>query len=860
MRLTPGTRVGPYEVVGLIGAGGMGEVYRAKDLRLSRDVAIKVLPATALGDPDRMRRFEQEARAAGSLNHPNVVAIFDTGIHEGAPFVVSELLEGETLQALLVGGPLPLRKIVDYTLQIASGLAAAHEKGIVHRDLKPNNVFVTHEGLVKLLDFGLAKVRPDAEQDLTATEETLDRHTAPGTVLGTAGYMSPEQVRGLAVDVRSDVFALGAILYEMLSGRRAFHGDTAVETMHAILKDDPPDIARAGLPPALDRIVRRCLEKRTGERFQSARDVGFALEAVSLGSTTAASPALAAGSATPRWPWVAAALAGGLALLAAGYLAGGRSRAPELPRYTQVTFRRGLLAAARFAPDGQTIVYSMRERGPSFETFSARPGNSEARPLGLPDGLVSSISPTGDIAYLLRRPGGLVLARAAIAGGEPRELAENIEEADWAPDGTLAVTRGMDGLTRLEYPIGRVLYESPYGVQSPSVSPRGDRVAFYESQEGRGTGAVMVVDREGKRTILGSGFRTVRDAYTSVKMQGLRFAPSGDEVWFTAREAAGATALHALSLGGGHRVVARIPGAALLRDIAKDGRVLISRDIVRAEIRGRGPGDSEERDLSWLDGSWVLDLSPDGRTLLFSEQGEGGGPDRAIYLRGTDGSPAVRLGEGIGSALSADGKWALSLDPANPGDIRLLPTGPGEPRSVRVEGVSDCGAVTWLPDGERLLVTATEPGHTWRVYVQSIAGGPPRPVTPEGSMFVWSSKPVSPDGRSFFALAFAKGYRIYPVEGGEGRPIAGLDDNVREVPVRWSDDGRSIFVWHAAFPPSLLRVDLATGRRTPWRTLEPPDMVGVSWLPWALPTPDGRAYVYSYRRTISDLYVVEGFR
>ena len=226
----------------------MGEVYRAKDLRLGRDVAIKVLPATALGDADRLRRFEQEARAAGSLNHPNVVAIFDTGVHEGAPFVVSELLEGETLQSLLAGGPLPLRKVVDYTLQIASGLAAAHEKGIVHRDLKPDNVFVTHEGLVKLLDFGLAKVRPDAEQDLTATDETLERNTAPGTVLGTAGYMSPEQVRGLAVDARSDVFALGAILYEMLSGRRAFRGDTAVETMHAILKDDPPEIARGACP------------------------------------------------------------------------------------------------------------------------------------------------------------------------------------------------------------------------------------------------------------------------------------------------------------------------------------------------------------------------------------------------------------------------------------------------------------------------------------------------------------------------------------------------------------------------------------------------------------------------------------
>ena len=857
MRLSPGTRVGPHEVLDLLGAGGMGEVYRAKDLRLGREVAIKVLPANAVGNPDRLRRFEQEARAAGSLNHPNVVAIFEIGLHEGAPFVVSELLAGETLQDLLAGGPLPLRKVVDYATQISNGLAAAHDKGIVHRDLKPNNVFVTREGLVKLLDFGLAKVRPELDRDPTGTEDTADGNTAPGTVLGTAGYMSPEQIRGQVVDQRSDIFSLGAILYEMLAGRRAFHADAAVETMHAILKDDPPEITRSGLPPALERIVRRCLEKRTGERFQSARDVAFALEAVSLGSTTAVSPALR-GAAFRHWPWLAGAAALGVACLAAGYLTGARGRA-TLPTFTQVTFRRALLGAARFAPDGQTIVYSVRGAGAGFETYSARPGNPEPRLLGLPDGMVSAISPTGEIAYLLRRASGLVLARAPLAGGEPRELAEDVEEADWAPDGTLAVTRSVKGSVRVEYPIGKVLYESPYALLSPSVSPRGDRVAFYESQEARGTGAVVVVDREGKRTTLGHGFRSVRDAFTSVKMQGLRWSPSGEEVWLTAKERAGSTALHALGLSGGRRVIARIPGAMVLRDVAPDGRVLLSRDLVRAETRGQAPGEKQERDLTWLDGSWVLDLSPDGRTLLFSEQGEAGGPDRAIYARGTDGSPAVRLGEGTGSALSPDGRWALSLDPEHPGDIRLLPTGPGEPRSLRVLGLADCGAVTWL-DGERLLVTATEPGHTWRVYVQPIAGGPPRPVTPEGSIFVWSSKPVSPDGRSFFALSFGEGYRIYPVDGGDARPIAGLDENAREVPVRWSDDGRSIFVWRPGYPPSLLRLDLAGGRRSPWLRLEPPDMTGVSWLPWALPTPDGRAYVYSYRRTLSDLYVVEGLR
>src|SRR6478672_10833823 len=290
MTLETGTKLGRYEIRAKVGAGGMGEVYRARDEKLNRDVAIKVLPAELSENADRLHRFEQEAQAAGALNHPNILAIYDVGANGTAPYVVSELLEGESLRDRLDHGPLPHRKAIDYATQIAKGLAAAHDKGIVHRDLKPDNVFVTRDGRVKILDFGLAKM---TEPGVTVDAETALAHATPktsaGTVLGTVGYMSPEQVRGQTVDHRSDIFSFGVVLYEMLTGQRAFQGDSAVETMNAILKEDPAPAGNGGqaMPPALDRIVLHCLEKNPEERFQSARDVAFDIESLSSLSSQA---------------------------------------------------------------------------------------------------------------------------------------------------------------------------------------------------------------------------------------------------------------------------------------------------------------------------------------------------------------------------------------------------------------------------------------------------------------------------------------------------------------------------------------------------------------------------------------------
>ena len=326
MTLTAGSRLGPYEVLSQIGAGGMGEVWRARDPRLGRDVAIKVLPASFSADPDRLRRFEQEARAAGVLNHPNITAVYDTGIQDGAPYVVQELLEGETLRSALAGGKLSPRRAIDYALQVAHGLAAAHEKGIVHRDLKPENVFVTKDGRVKILDFGLAKLTHLEEGGHGSNLPTIGG-TEPGIVMGTIGYMSPEQVRGLPADARSDIFSYGAIFYEMLSGRRAFHGNSAADTMSAILREDPPELSATNqtVSPGLDRVVRHCLEKNPEQRFHSAHDIAFALE--TLSGTSAATVALP-GRAPSRPARAILPIAAAILLLLAGIGAGFLARGP----------------------------------------------------------------------------------------------------------------------------------------------------------------------------------------------------------------------------------------------------------------------------------------------------------------------------------------------------------------------------------------------------------------------------------------------------------------------------------------------------------------------------------------------------
>ncbi|MBK9706130.1 MAG: protein kinase [Acidobacteria bacterium] len=462
--LIPNLKLSHYRIVSKIGAGGMGEVYRALDTRLDREVAIKVLPADFANDPDRLKRFEQEARATSALNHPNILTVYDIGTHEGAPFIVAELLDGEELRAQLEEGAIAPKKVIEYARQIADGLAAAHEKGIVHRDLKPENLFITKDGRVKILDFGLAKLKPQKLTGGVDSEgETMKPLTNPGVVMGTVGYMSPEQVRGETVDHRSDLFSFGLILFEMLCGERAFHRETMAETMTAILKEDPPELSETNdkISPQLEKIVRRCLEKKPERRFHSAHDLGFALESLSASSTTSGKnltthvSAITEETVKPKRANLPMLL-GGLVLLTLGVLAGifayGYFRQAPMPKYEQLTFRRGLITHARFSPDGQTIIYSAEWGGKPGEIFTTRGGIGQSRSLDLKDADVLSVSSTGELAILIKRQylGQLThkgtLARVPILGGTPREILEDVQEADWSPDGKeLAVVRSVGG-------------------------------------------------------------------------------------------------------------------------------------------------------------------------------------------------------------------------------------------------------------------------------------------------------------------------------------------------------------------------------------------------------------------------------
>ncbi len=857
MPLTPGSRLGPYEVLSSIGAGGLGEVYRARDPRLGREVAIKVLPASFSQDPERLRRFEQEARAAGILNHPNLTAVHDIGLHEGAPYVVQELLEGETLRSLLVGGRFSPRKAIDYSLQIVQGLAAAHEKGIVHRDLKPENIFVTNDGRVKILDFGLAKlVRPETSPLHQDSAPTASLGTEPGVVMGTIGYMSPEQVKGQPADHRSDIFSFGSILYEMLSGRRPFRGGSAAETMSAILKEDPPELSETNrnLSPGLERLVRHCLEKNPAQRFQSARDLAYDLESLSGLSQPSATRSLPLPAPRRRlFLALAGMLVGAGVIGALGYWAGVRrtGAGASHPVFKRLTFRRGLITGARLAADGKTAVYSASWEGQPSDIFLARPDGGESKPFGLHNSRVLAVSRADRIAVCLWKEGAAdlvgtegTLAEVPLLGGAPRPILEDAVAADWSPGGTeMAVVRAAEGKFVLEFPVGTRVEESPFSFDRPRVSFDGRKVVYIRQHPEKDE--VVVADRGGTKKNLFEGF-----------LSGPVWHPSGREIWFTAwnRNKTGSS-IRAVTLDGSSREILAIPDDMTLFDLTPDGSVLIERRTLRSETYFRGPNDARDRNLSWLDTSRFAGLSADGKTILIREWGSGGGLKGLNFLRRTDGSPAVRIGEGRGLDLSQDGKWALAILDEK---LRLYPTGAGQPRDVPTGNVKPLNAQFFPPDGRRILFLGAEPGHQSRLWILELAGGAPRPL-PEGAGDVGA---ISPDGKRM-ALRFEKEDKIFllPLDGGERIPVPGtLPD---ETPIQWSDDGRWLYVLRLQepLPMHVYRIELASGRRELWKEIAPDDRTGVIAMQNLNLTPDGRAYGYHVLRAVtSDLYLVEGLK
>ena len=868
MTLASGTKLGAYEILSGIGVGGMGEVYRAKDLRLAREVAIKVLPEEFFESEERRQRFEREARLLAALNHPGIAAIYSFEEIPGSSLsppssstlhlLVMELIEGETLRQRMATGLPPVRKAVDWGVQIATALAAAHEKGIVHRDLKPENLLVTTEGRIKILDFGLAR-----QMGLPAGEDTnsptVAKATDPGTLLGTVGYMAPEQVRGHAADSRSDIFAFGCVLYEMLSGRRAFKGDSAIETMNAILKEEPaePDVSGSKIPPDLDRLVRHCLEKNPAERFQSARDLAFDLAA--LGGSSASARTAAAGftPATPRRTRAAAAVAALLGV-AAAYAIGHRigiGSIARVPSFSQLTFRQEPIFNARLAPDGKTIVYSSASSGNAPAISSLRSDYPGASPRELLRAShLLSISSRGELAVLIR-PRYIghslfegTLGRMPLEGGAPREILDGVREADWTPDGAdLAVIRDVGGKDRLEFPAGKILCETGGYFSNPRFSPRGDRIAFFEHPfKYDDRGEVAVVDLSGKKTVLSEGYWGE---------QGLAWSQTGDEVMFSAGNAYNNFRVYAVGLSGKRRVALESAGGLTIQDVRGDGRWLSTRDDFFREMQALAPGQSHERDLAWLDLSDPAALTPDGKTLLFMEESGSVGVNYAVCLRQTDGSPVVRLGEGAALDLSRDGKWALAAVPTTPPQLVLYPTGAGEPRRLERGGLASYESGHFFPDGKRIVVCGHEEGKGVRCYVQDVAGGKPRPATPEGT----SQGFVSPDGRFLLVKASGGAPVLYPVDGGEPRPVAGATP--RDVVIRWSAEGRSVLVIQGREVPARIeRLDLSTGKREPFRALGPTNLTGVLSVDPIVFTDDGKSYAYACRRMVSHLFLVEGAR
>jgi serine/threonine protein kinase len=860
--LRVGEALGPYAILGPLGSGGMGVVYRAHDAKLGRDVALKILFDEFARDPERLARFKREAQVLASLSHPHIGAIFGFEDSSDVHALVLELIDGPTLAERLTGlrakgSGLPIAEALLIARQIAEALEAAHDIGIVHRDLKPANIKITPVGVVKVLDFGLAKVVEGDTASPELTKLTLAANTG-ARVIGTPAYMSPEQARGQTVDKRTDIWAFGCVLFEMLTGTAAFAGATVTDTLAAIIEREPDWTALpATTPPAIHRLLRRCLEKDARRRLHDIADARLEIEDPLPSTTTSPEPTIRRRVLAPML-WLFGGLVVATGFVVAERLFAERPTTPDPPVYHQITFRRGSVQNARFAPDGQTVVYSANWNGQPLRFFSSRIDNPEPLPLPFDKNTLLAISSTGQMAIRLTEGATTAgtLAVVPLAGGQaPRELVRGVVEADWSPRGdTLVVTRKVGERFTLESPPGTVLYDSGQRILSPHFSPKGDAIAFIEISTAGRTGTVgggariEVVDLARHVKVLSEGWG---EAFS------LSWAPDGNEIWFSAREAtsqSGGLELHAVTLSGRQRVVARLPGILFLRQVWSDGRVLLDREDWPVTMVCRPPGATDERNLSWLDFSTVKDISADGRAVLFDEAGIAGGSRGAVFLRRLDGSPAVRLGDGQSLGLSPNGASALTFLPDARDELRIVPTGPGETRIVRAKGLTYTTA-RWFPDGKRLLVAAREPQRTPSLFVQAIESGTLRRIVEDASDGV-----ISPDSLTVATIGETGDVTLTPVDGGRSRVVHGAPAGAGLI--RWSDSNRYLFIQEdSLFPARILKLDLDTGHAEPWQTLRPADIAGVAFNNGYLAlSADGRSYCYSYVQFLSSLLVVDGLK
>ena len=837
----------------------MGEVYRATDTRLSRDVAIKVLPTSLANDGDRLRRFEQEAKTIATLNHPNILGLHDIGTHEGAPFLVSELLEGETLRQKIDAGPIPVRRAVECALGIAHGLAAAHDKGIVHRDLKPDNIFITRDGHVKILDFGLAKlVREEhtLETAITLTSPT----TMPGVVMGTVGYMSPEQVRGEPSDARSDIFSFGTVLYEMLTGKRAFKRDTTVETMTAILREDPPELTDTGWqgPIGLQRILSRCLEKDPARRFQSASDLAFAIEALSGTGATHSLPLEVVKAAPttkiPRWLWLAA---GGLACAALGAAIAWTLRpAPHpVPTFQRLSFERATLLHGRFASDGKTVAYSGVMTAGIPDTYVIRQDYPTSVPAGLNGALLLAISKQDQMAVLVR-PHYVgqyqwqgTLATVPVGGTTPRELLDNVCDADWSPDGnSLAVIDYQNDKWRVEYPIGKVLLETGNWITDLRVSPDGKYVAVFRHPPGSldDRGDVLLMDRDGKQRVVSPEWEA---------LQGMAWTPDGKEVWYSAAESGDSYCIRASSLQGRERTVYCGTGGTRLHDINASGRALVSSEIRRTTMVLVDHQSKEEKILAGVGSGLEPRLTPSGNELVYTDASERGGKDYGVFLRKMDGSGSVQIGGGgYASDISDDGKFVLVVMPGL-GKVQIVPVGAGETQTLHWDSFQVSSA-NWFPDGQHILLFGNPSGRSLAALYQTDRHGS-APKLLVKSAPAWAD--VMPDGQSLLLLVNGDLVQ-HSIPDGSQKKLRMLEPG--EVPVEWAKERGHLFTINNQ--PTAIRidnVDLASDRRETWYEFKPKNQDGALLVSHQSGiTVDGRWMIFDYWVQLGQFYVSENLR
>ena len=823
MPLTAGTQLGPYEIVAAIGAGGMGEVYRARDARLARDVAIKVLPGHLAADEAARARFEREARAVAALSHPNILAVHDVGVHHDTTYVVMELLEGETLRARLSpdgGAPvtLPIRKVTQIGIEIANGLAAAHDKQIVHRDLKPENVFIAADGHVKLLDFGLARQLSSSASKSTDAPTEL-RHTDPGTVMGTVGYMAPEQVKGLAVDARADIFSLGCVLYEMASGRRAFARDTTAETMTAILRDDPPELVREGgaIPAAFEPIVRHCLEKRPDERFQSARDLAFALHSLASSSgisgTATTTPApVGAGTVVvdrpaPRRGWVAAAV---ITLGLAAAFAAGRFTAPPgaiagRPAFTmfrQVSDFPGVETWPSLSPDGKTVVYAGDGTGQA-QIYSLRIGGRTA--VALTSGSTNAtpaLSADGErIAFWSDRDGGGIFLMNASGESVTRVTDEGFTPA-WSPDGReIVLSRGTfaspadlgssaPGLFAINLQSGqkREVTTATSALQ-PAWSPHGHRIAYFGLRANTGQRDIYTVAADGSQVD-----KPAMDVTNDPALDwSPSWSPAGDYLYFSSNR-------------GGTMNLWRVPideptGRVLgepepvttpsswggMISFSRDGHSMAFASLDwRSTLLRQGFDAARETlvgaPVPVLKGTRPIrdhDVSPDGRWVTFNESA----PQEDILVARIDGSEYRRLTDDIardrGPVWAPDGSRIVFYSDRS-GSYHLWSIRPDGSQLQQLSSGAGSNFATWSPDGRRLAYAGINAGGFFIVDADSKASNPPAPE-PEFRKdtvfwpFSWSADGArllgslrSPGGRTIDMVAYdvrTKQYQVLKVTG-----------------------------------------------------------------------------------------------